>query len=120
MGTKNKYSQKELNEFEALIDKKLTKAKEELRYYKKQIEELAESPEAKVKGLDDGIGTIETEKLYDHANRQRRLIQNLENAKLRILNKTYGICRESGKLIAKARLMVVPHATLSIEAKQKQ
>ncbi len=120
MATKNKYSDQELTEFEGLINKKLTVALEQLDYYLKQIEVLADSPEAKVKGLDDGIGTIESERLYTMASRQRKLIHHLENAKVRIKNKTYGICRESGKLISKARLRAVPHATLSIEAKQKR
>lgn len=115
-----KYSQTDLKQFESVIDQKLTIARGQLDYYLKQIEELADSPEAKVKGLDDGIGTIESERLYTLANRQRNLIQHLENAMLRIKNNTYGICRSSGKLISKQRLLAVPHATLSIEAKQKQ
>lgn len=120
MSINKKYSLEELKEFDEIILNKLTKAREELIYYKKQIEELAESPEAKVKGLDDGIGTVETERLYNMANRQQKLLQHLENARLRIKNGTYGVCRESGKLISKARLRAVPHATLTIEAKQKQ
>ena len=115
-----KYSKKELSEFRELIDNKLIMAREQLDYYLKQIEELAESPEAKVKGLDDGIGTVETERLHTLANRQRTLIQHLENAKLRVINNTYGVCRATGKLISKERLKAVPHATLSIKAKQSQ
>lgn len=115
-----KYSQKDLVAFEEVISSKLELARDQLNYYLKQIEELADSPEAKVKGLDDGIGTIESERLYTMANRQRKLIQHLENAILRIKNNTYGICRATGKLISKQRLLAVPHATLSIEAKQKQ
>lgn len=120
MGQKNKYSQKELDEFELIIDQKLNKAVEELAYYRKQIEELADSPETKAKSLGDGIGSIETEKLYTMASRQRKLISHLENAKVRIINKSYGVCRETGKLISKERLKAVPHATLSIQAKQKR
>ena len=120
MAEKNRYSAKELEEFREIIDAKLSKANEELAYFRKQIEELAESPEAKVKGLSDGIGTVETERLYNLASRQRKLISHLENAKVRIINKTYGVCRESGVLISKARLKAVPHATLSIKAKQKK
>ncbi len=120
MAQKNRYTSEELEEFQLIIDEKLVKANEELAYYRKQIEELAESPEAKVKGLDDGIGTVETERLYTLASRQRKLISHLENAKVRIINKTYGVCRETGELISKARLKAVPHATLSIKAKQKR
>ncbi len=120
MANKNRYSQEELDEFELILDKKLEKANEELAYYRKQIEELADSPEAKVKGLDDGIGAVETERLYTMASRQQKLISHLENAKVRIINKSYGICRETGELISKERLKAVPHATLSIQAKQKR
>lgn len=120
MEQKNRYSKDELEEFRLLIDQKLEKAKKEHAYYRKQIEELAESPEAKVKGLDDGIGAVETERLYTMASRQRKLISHLENAKIRIINKTFGVCRDSGELISKERLKAVPHATLSIKAKQKR
>lgn len=115
-----KYNKKDLDEFEQVISAKLKIAREQLDYYVKQIEELAESPEAKVKGLDDGIGTIESERLYTMANRQKKLIRHLENAMLRIKNNTYGVCRVTGKLIPKERLLAVPHATLSIDAKQKR
>jgi len=120
LATKNKYTDKELAEFEGIINVKMDKALEQLDYYMKQIKVLADSPEAKVRGLDDGIGTMENERLYTMASRQRKLIHHLESARLRIGNKTYGICRESGNLISKARLKAVPHATLSIEAKQKR
>ena len=117
---KTRYSDKELKEFEKLIDKKLAKAHEQLSFYLKQLEELADNPDSKVKGLDDGVGSIESDRLTSMAARQQRLIQHLENAKIRIKNKVYGICRATGKLIAKERLKAVPHATLSIEAKQKR
>lgn len=120
MEAKTRYSDDELKEFEAIIDEKLQKAEEELAYYQKQISELAENDGTKIKGLDDGVGTIESTRLQQMASRQRKLIQHLNNAKMRISNKVYGICRETGKLISKARLRAVPHATLSIEAKQKQ
>ncbi len=103
-----------------IIDEKLTKAKEQLSYYVEQLEEMADSPDAKVKGLDDGAGTAESETINSMAARQKKLIQHLENALIRIENKAYGICRETGKLISKDRLRAVPHATLSIEAKQKR
>lgn len=117
---KTRYTDKELAEFEALIDKKLEIAREQLDFYKNQLEELADNPDAKIKGLDDGLSTMESERINQMAARQRKLIQHLENAKIRIKNKVYGICRETGKLISKERLKAVPHATLSIEAKQTQ
>lgn len=113
-----RYSDKELAEFMSIIEEKLGQAKEQLEFYIKQISEIGESPDSKIKGLDDGTSTVENERLYTMATRQRKLIQHLENAKLRIENKVYGVCRESGKLISKERLKAVPHATLSIEAKQ--
>lgn len=118
--TKTRYSKKELKEFETLIDEKLSKAQEQLDFYLNQLADLADNPDAKVKGLDDGIGTAESERITNLAGRQRKLIQHLENAKIRIKNKVYGICRETGKLISKERLRAVPHATLSIEAKQNR
>ena len=117
---KTRYSDSELAEFESVIDEKLAKAKEQLEFYLGQLQELAENPDSKIKGLDDGLSTIESERITQMAARQRKLIQHLENAKIRIKNKVYGICRETGKLIAKERLLAVPHATLSIEAKQGQ
>ncbi|HMQ05973.1 MAG TPA: TraR/DksA C4-type zinc finger protein [Saprospiraceae bacterium] len=115
---KTRYTDEELEEFNKLIDEKLVKAHEQLQFYLDQIQELAESAEGKIKGLDDGVSTVETERLYTLAGRQRKLIEHLNNAKMRIRNKVYGICRATGKLIAKERLRAVPHATLSIEAKQ--
>ncbi len=117
---KTRYTDKELVEFEELIDKKLEMAREQLEFYKNQLQELADNPDSKIKGLDDGISTMESERINQMAARQRKLIQHLENAKIRIKNKVYGICRETGKLISKERLRAVPHATLSIEAKQTQ
>jgi len=116
---KTKYSDAELSVFEKIIDDKLSKAKEQLAFYMEQIQELSDNDDSKLKGLDDGISSVETERLYTMAARQKKLIQHLDNAKLRIKNKVYGICRMSGKLIPKERLMAVPHATLSIEAKQQ-
>ena len=119
-GKKTRYSDEELEEFRALIEDKLNKAKEQLDFYMNQLSELADNPDAKVKGLDDGIGTAESERLTSMAARQKKHIQHLENALIRIQNKVYGICRVSGKLISKERLKAVPHATLSIEAKQNR
>jgi len=117
---KSRYSDEELEEFRVLIQKKLDKAKRELEFYIEQMAEMADNPDAKVKGLDDGIGTMESEQLTNMAARQRKHIQHLENALVRIDNKVYGVCRDTGKLIAKERLRAVPHATLSIEAKQNR
>jgi len=115
---KTRYTDEELEEFRQVIERKLTQANEQLNFYLEQIGELAENPDAKIKGLDDGTGVAESERLYTMAARQRKHIQHLENALLRIKNKVYGICRETGQLISKERLMAVPHATLSIKAKQ--
>lgn len=120
MPKKTRYSDRELQMFDKIIVGKLEKANEELNYYLNQIKELAEREETKIKGLDDGNGSLESERLQSLAARQRKLIQHLENARIRIQNKVYGICRDSGELISKARLKAVPHATLSIQAKQKR
>jgi RNA polymerase-binding transcription factor DksA len=117
---KSRYSDKELEEFDQLIDQKLIVAREQLEFYLKQLEDMAENPDNKIKGLDDGLSSLESERISSMASRQQKLIQHLENAKIRIKNKVYGICRETGKLISKERLRAVPHATLSIEAKQAQ
>lgn len=116
---KTRYGDKELMEFEQIIDKKLEKSKQELNFYMNQLTEMADNPDSKVKGLDDGIGTAENERLTTMAARVKKHMQHLENAKIRIKNKVYGICRVTGKLISKERLRAVPHATLSIEAKQQ-
>ncbi len=117
---KSRYSDRELNEFNSIIDEKLTEANKQLEFYKNQLAEMANNPDSKIKGLDDGIGTAESERMTNMASRIQKHIQHLQNAKLRIQNKVYGICRETGKLISKERLKAVPHATLSIEAKQSK
>ena len=114
---KTRYTEKELKEFEKIIDAKLVESKEQLDFYLTQMSDRADNPDNKVRGLDDGIGTAEAERISTLANRLKKHIQHLENAKLRIKNKVYGVCRETGKLIAKDRLKAVPHASLSIEAK---
>ena len=114
---KTRYSESELKEFEVIIDAKLVDSKEQLAFYLKQMTDLADNDDTKVRGLDDGLGTVETERLSTHSNRLKKHIQHLENAKIRIKNKVYGVCRETGKLISADRLKAVPHATLSIEAK---
>jgi DnaK suppressor protein len=117
---KTRYSDEELEEFKTLLEDKLARAKEQLDFYLKQLSEMADNPDSKVKGLDDGIGTAENERLTTMAARQKKHIQHLENALIRIQNKVYGVCRVTGKLISKERLRAVPHATLSIEAKQNR
>ena len=115
---KTRYSDDELEEFKILIENKLVKAKEQLNFYLAQLGEINENQSAKIKGLDDGNGTVEVERMNTLAARQRKHIHHLENALLRIQNKVYGVCRATGKLISKGRLKAVPHATLSIHAKQ--
>ena len=117
---KTRYSDAELAEFESIIDDKLKESKQQLDFCLRQLEERGSNADSKVRGLDDGIGTAESERLTQMANRLKKHIKHLENAKLRIQNKVYGVCRETGKLISKERLKAVPHATLSITAKQAQ
>jgi len=117
---KTRYTDRELSNFEKVIDQKITQAEEQLHLYSTQITDLNESGEAKFKSLGESTTSMEAERLSELATRQRKLIHHLENAKLRIQNKVYGICRETGALISKERLMAVPHATLSIAAKQKK
>ena len=118
--TEERYSQKDLDEFDALIDDKLAIANEQLQFYRTQIAELSEKGEEKVNEITDSSPTFELDRLSELALRQEKLIKHLENAKLRIKNKVYGICRETGKLISKERLRAVPHATLSVHAKEKR
>lgn len=113
-----RYSDEDLAEFKELILSKIEKAKKELDFYQEQIR--AESDDSSFNGLEDGSYTQEKESLNQLASRQIKFIQHLEKALMRVENKTYGICRDTGKLIAKARLKAVPHATLSIEAKLSQ
>jgi DnaK suppressor protein len=118
--SKTRYTDEELDEFDKLIDEKLEKAKEQLQFYLSQLKDMSDNSDSKIKGLDDGISTAEAERLTNMAARQKKHVQHLENAKIRIKNKVYGICRVTGQLISKDRLRAVPHATLSIEAKNGQ
>ena len=117
---KTRYTDDELEEFRVLLQEKLDNAKEQMLFYRTQMDELANSDDAKSKGLDDSISSAEKERLTNLTGRQQKYIQHLENALLRIQNKVYGVCRNSGELISKERLRAVPHATLSIAAKQKK
>lgn len=120
---KTRYSDKELQEFKTLIMDRLESARKELKYLHEQINRTADvgsDDSNKFSGLEDGTGTSEKEYLSQMASRQITYIDHLEKALIRIANKTYGICRVTGKLINKERLRAVPHATLSIEAKKAQ
>lgn len=121
MGEKNRYSDEELQEFKDIILDKLEKAREDYKVFRSAIDSSSSndtndtSPTFKV--LEEGAATLSKEEAGKLAQRQQKFIQHLESALIRIENKTYGLCRETGKLISKDRLRAVPHATLSIEAK---
>jgi len=124
MAEKTRYSKEELEEFRAIINDKLEQAREDLRLLLDQLSHKDDhgtddtSPTFKL--LDEGSEVLSKEEINQLAARQQKFIQSLENALIRIENGTYGICRVTGKLIAKERLRIVPHATLSIEAKNAQ
>ncbi|MEI8280667.1 MAG: TraR/DksA C4-type zinc finger protein, partial [Bacteroidota bacterium] len=117
-----RYSDEELMEFRELINSRLEAARKELVYLQGLItrkdEAGTEDTENRYMNMEDGSGAMEREQLAQLASRQIQFINHLEKAMMRIENKTYGICRVTGKLIDKARLRAVPHATLSIEAKK--
>lgn len=117
-----RYSDADLAEFREIINKKLDAAKKELAYLQGLItrrdDEGGDMDEARYMTMEDGSVSMEREQLSQMASRQITFIDHLEKATMRIENKTYGVCRVTGKLIDKARLRAVPHATLSIEAKQ--
>jgi len=115
-----RYSDAELEEFKVLITEKLEAAKKELGYLQGQIKNSGEKADKNYVNLDEGSVTLEKEYISKMAGRQSKYIQHLQNALIRIDNKTYGICRQTGNLISKQRLKIVPHATLSIEAKNEQ
>ncbi|PRY86323.1 TraR/DksA family transcriptional regulator [Mongoliibacter ruber] len=118
---KTAYSPEELKEFEEIIMKKLTVAKEELSSLKQSLSKKNDSgtdfTASTSKLLEDGADTLERESLSQLAGRQQKFIINLENALVRIKNGTYGVCVDTGKLISKDRLRAVPHTMHSIEAK---
>ncbi|MBO5920129.1 MAG: TraR/DksA C4-type zinc finger protein [Bacteroidales bacterium] len=121
---KVRYSDAELQEFKELILQKLETARQDYEELRAAITHSSSngvedtSPTFKV--LEEGASSLSKEESGQLAQRQYKFIQNLEAALIRIENKTYGICRETGKLIPKERLMLVPHATLSVEAKNKR
>lgn len=120
----DRYTDKDLEEFKELILVKIGKAEEDLALiessYKNDSNNGTEDTSPTFKPFESGSETMSKEANVKLAIRQEKFIRDLKNALVRIENKTYGICRETGNLIQKARLKLVPHATLSIEAKKKQ
>jgi len=124
MGAVNRYSDEDLKEFKELILEKLKIAQSDYEMYKTSLTQSDgndtqdTSPTFKV--LEEGAATLSKEESGKLAQRQLKFIQHLQAALVRVENKTYGICRETGKLIGKERLRAVPHATLSMDAKMNQ
>jgi DnaK suppressor protein len=121
---KTRYSDEELQEFKAIIIKKLDEARAGLKIlteaYTTQNANDTNDTSPSFKILEEGSQVLSKEENSQLAARQQKFIRDLENALIRIENKSYGICRATGKLISKERLRSVPHATLSIEAKLNQ
>lgn len=121
---KTRYSDTELEEFKEIIVKKIDDAKTDLEMLKSSLslkdDHGTDDTGRSFNMMEDGSDTLSKEEVAQLAARQEKFIRNLENALVRIENKTYGICRVTGKLIKKERLKLVPHATLSIEAKNAQ
>ena len=119
--TSKRYSDKDLAEFKTLIQDKITSAKKDLKRLRDSITQGAgngtNDTYSAFKAFEEGSETLSKESNSILAQRQEKFIRDLNNALIRIENKTYGICRVTGKLINKERLKLVPHATLSIEAK---
>ena len=120
----NTYSAKDLKLFKGLILKKISIAEEDLRVlkaaYSNDSDNGTEDTSPTFKAFEESSSTLSKEENMKLAERQEKFIRSLQNALIRIENKTYGICRITGKLISKDRLKLVPHATLSIEAKKAQ
>ncbi|SDR80791.1 dksA/traR C4-type zinc finger [Formosa sp. Hel1_31_208] len=119
-----RYSDKDLNEFKALIHQKIEKAQHDLELiksaYMNDHNNGTDDTSPTFKAFDEGSAVMSKESNSQLAIRQEKFIRDLKNALIRIENKTYGVCRVTGKLINKKRLELVPHATLSIEAKNMQ
>ena len=124
MKSKLKYNDKELNVFKVLIEEKIQKAKADLELLKSSYmndgNNGTDDTAPTFKAFEEGSETMSKEANTQLALRQEKFIRDLKNALIRIENKTYGVCRVTGKLINKKRLHLVPHATLSIEAKNSQ
>lgn len=121
--TKVRYSDEELEEFRTIINDMLDKARKEYNTLRRVImhngsNDIEDTTPSFKTVEDDGAYQLSKEEASQLAQRQYKFIQNLEAALVRIENKTYGICRETGKLIPKERLRLVPHATLTVEAKE--
>ena len=118
-----RYSDMELDKFKKLILKKMDSAQKDLRLLKDSYSNASsngtDDTYSSFKSFEEGSQTLSKESNTMLAARQEKFVRDLKNALIRVENKTYGICRETGKLISKKRLMLVPHATLSIEAKNK-
>jgi len=121
---KTRYSDEELQEFQEIIEQKLEEAKEDLTILQSALsykdDNGTDDTGRSFNMMEDGSDTLSREEQAQLALRQEKFIESLKNAFIRIQNKTYGICRVTGKLINKERLKLVPHATLSIEAKNQQ
>ncbi len=124
MVNKSSYSNKELQEFKKIIVEKIQRAKEDLALlksaYANDADNGTEDTSPTFKAFEEGSTTLSKEENMKLAMRQEKFITNLKNALIRIENKSYGVCRVTSKLISKERLKLVPHATLSIEAKNMQ
>ena len=124
MVKKNTYANKELKEFKKLILEKIERAEKDLALlksaYANDADNGTEDTSPTFKAFEEGSTTLSKEENMKLAMRQEKFINNLKNALIRIENKSYGVCRVTGKLISKERLSLVPHATLSIEAKKMQ
>ena len=124
MSKKTRYSDAELEEFRAIINEKLQAAKGEYENLRSTVMNAnnndTDDTSPTFKNMEEGASTLSKEDAGRLAQRQMKFIQNLQAALIRIENKTYGVCRETGNLIPKERLRAVPHATLSIEAKEGQ
>ena len=124
MGEKTAYSVDELNEFKKIILSKIESAQEDLAILRaataNDSDNGTEDTAPSFKAFEEGSSTLSKEENVKLAERQAKFIRSLHNALIRIENKTYGICRDTGNLISKERLRLVPHATLSIEAKNSQ
>ncbi len=119
MNDKKRYTDEELEEFKQLINSKLEQARKDIKILRSLLDNN-DMTQTKIVTFEDSASTYSKESNLKLIGRLERFVRDLENALIRIENKTYGICRETGKLISKKRLMAVPHATLSIEAKNRQ
>ena len=120
----NRYPEKDLEEFKGLIEEKISKAQHDLELirsaYMNNSNNGTDDTSPTFKAFEEGSETMSKEANTQLAIRQEKFIRDLKNALIRIENKTYGVCRVTGKLISPERLKLVPHATLSIEAKNMQ